>query len=155
MSHQLSAGRIYICLHLVHWSFSLIPIFSHSIHRALGNSPMLLTTFAKGCAFTGMGTTVELDPFSETNCYVSFERLTNHQIHSFFGGFELTQIRQTRDPGWLWSQSMGPNRCFQKQHDSLLITLKESQFTIQFFHYRLPLCPVQRCAVSWVNIVAK
>jgi len=38
---------------------------------------------------------------------------------------------------------------------SLLITSKESQFAIQFFHYRLPLCPVQLCAVSWVNIVAK
>jgi len=38
---------------------------------------------------------------------------------------------------------------------SLLITSKESQFTIQFFHYRLPLCPVQLRAVSWVNVVAK
>ena len=26
---------------------------------------------------------------------------------------------------------------------------------IQFFHYRLLLCPVQLCAVSWVNIVVK
>jgi len=37
----------------------------------------------------------------------------------------------------------------------LLITSKESQFAIQFFHYRLPLCPVQLRAVSWVNIGAK
>ena len=50
---------------------------------------------------------------------------------------------------------MGPSRCFRKRHDSLLITSKESQFTIQFFHYRLPLCPVQLRAVSWGNIVAK
>jgi len=38
---------------------------------------------------------------------------------------------------------------------SLLITSKESQFAIQFFHYRLPFCPVQLCDVSRVNIVAK
>ena len=38
---------------------------------------------------------------------------------------------------------------------SLLITAKESQFASQLFHYRLPLCPVQLCAVSRVNIVAK
>jgi len=42
-----------------------------------------------------------------------------------------------------------------KDNHSLLITSKESQFAIQFFHYRLPLCPVQLCAGSWVNIVAK
>ena len=71
------------------------------------------------------------------------------------GPFHSKQIRRTLDPGWLWSQSMGPNRCFRKRHDSLLITSKESQFTIQCFHYRLPLCPVQLRAVSWVNIVAK
>jgi len=71
------------------------------------------------------------------------------------GPFYSKQIRRTRDLGWLWSQSMGPNRCFRKWHDSLLITSKESQFTIQFFHYRLPLCPVQLHAVSWVDIVAK
>ena len=70
------------------------------------------------------------------------------------GPFSLPQIRRTPDPGWVWSQPMGLNRCFQKRHDSLLITSKESLFTIQFFHYRLPLCLVQLCAVSWVNIVA-
>jgi len=31
---------------------------------------------------------------------------------------------------------------------SLLMTAKESQFAIQFLHYRLPLCPAQLCAVS-------
>jgi len=38
---------------------------------------------------------------------------------------------------------------------SLLITSKESQFTIQFLHYRLPLCPMQLHAVGRVNNVAR
>ena len=37
----------------------------------------------------------------------------------------------------------------------LLMNSKESQFAIQFIHYRLPLCPVQLCAVSRADIVAK
>jgi len=37
----------------------------------------------------------------------------------------------------------------------LLMISKESQSTIQFFHYRLPLFPVQIRAVSQVNIVVK
>jgi len=43
----------------------------------------------------------------------------------------------------------------ENDNHSLFITSKESQFAIQFFHYWLPLCPVQLRAVSWVNIVAK
>jgi len=38
---------------------------------------------------------------------------------------------------------------------SLLINSKESQVAVQFFHYRVPLLPVQLCAVSRMNIVAK
>ena len=38
---------------------------------------------------------------------------------------------------------------------SLLITAKEIKVAIHCFHYRLPLCPVQLCAVSRVNVVAK
>jgi len=43
----------------------------------------------------------------------------------------------------------------RNDNDSLPITSKEIQLAILFFHYRLPLCPVQLCAGSWVNIVAK
>jgi len=65
------------------------------------------------------------------------------------------QIRRTRDPRLLWSQSMVPNLCLLKRNHSLLITSNESQFAIQLFHYRLPLFPVQLHAVSWVKIFAK
>jgi len=43
----------------------------------VGNSPLLLATFAKGFAFTGIGTPFELDPFSETNYVVSLEGVIN------------------------------------------------------------------------------
>jgi len=49
---------------------------------------------------------------------------------------------------------MVPNCVSGNDNHSLLITLKESQLAIQFFHCRLPLCPVQLPAVSRVNIVA-
>ena len=41
-----------------------------------------------------------------------------------------------------------------EDNHSLVMTSKESQLTIKLFHYRVPLSPVQRLAVSWVNIVA-
>jgi len=62
------------------------------------------------------------------------------------------QIRGTRDLVFLWGHSAMPNPCFRKRHPYLLITSKESQLAIQFFHYRLPLFPAQLCAVSPVNI---
>jgi len=37
----------------------------------------------------------------------------------------------------------------------LLITSREGRLAIQFFHYWLPLFPLQPCAGIWVNIVAK
>jgi len=43
----------------------------------------------------------------------------------------------------------------RNDNHSLLITWKESQLAIQFFHYRLPLSSVQLCAVNRVNIVPK
>ena len=49
---------------------------------------------------------------------------------------------------------MVANLCFQKQQTCLLITSKESQLAIQFSHYRLPLFPVQLCAVSREDIAA-
>ena len=75
-------------------------------------------------------------------------RRTGSGVGLIRGPFSLQTDRSDARSWMTLEQSMGPNRCFQKRHDSLLITLKESQFTIQFFHYRLPLCPVQRCAVS-------
>ena len=78
--------------------------------------------------------------------------------------------RRTLDPRPLFT----PNRCVERSipdyfganqwcrmcvsgsdNHSLLITSKESQLAIQFFHYRLPLCPVQLRAVGRVNVVAK
>jgi len=53
------------------------------------------------------------------------------------------------------ANQLGRNGVSGNDNHSLLITSKESQFAIQFFHYRLPLCPVQLSVVSWVNIVAK
>ena len=50
---------------------------------------------------------------------------------------------------WGWTDVSG------NDNHSSLITSKESQFAIQFFHYRLPLCPVQLRAVSRVNIVTE
>jgi len=51
------------CLHLSCRSGSIIPIYCHSVHRASRNSPIMLTTGAKGCAITGIGTPLEIDPF--------------------------------------------------------------------------------------------
>ena len=45
--------------------------------------------------------------------------------------------------------------CVSGNNHSLLITSKEIQLPIQFFHYRLPVGPVQIRAVSRVNILAK
>jgi len=50
---------------------------------------------------------------------------------------------------------VGANQWCRNDHHSLLITLKKSQLAIQFFHYMLPLCPVQLRAVSRVSIVTK
>ena len=47
--------------------------FSHSVYRAVRNSPLLLAMFAKGWAFTGIGNPLEADPLSDTNYVVSFE----------------------------------------------------------------------------------
>jgi len=69
MLHQIFAGRIYIYLHLVHRSGGVIPIFCDSVHRASRTLPLMLTTFAKGLALTGIGTPLELDPFSESNYF--------------------------------------------------------------------------------------
>jgi len=50
---------------------------------------------------------------------------------------------------WCWT-------CVSKNSNHFLpITSKESQLAIQFFHYRLPLCPMQLGAVSREYIVAK
>jgi len=71
--------------------------------------------------------------------------------------------RQTLDPRPLFIQNraagrvitvyFGANR-WGRTH-SLLITSKESQLAIQFFHYRLPLISVQLRAVGRKNIVVK
>ena len=66
--------------------------------------------------------------------------------------FHSKQIH--RDPGlraYQWCRT-----CLSGNGNySLLITSKGSQLAIQFFHYRLPLFPVQLCTVSRVNIVVK
>ena len=72
----------------------------------------------------------------------------------FEAPFHSEQIRRTRIPWLLQSQWCLPCASGNDNH-SLLITSKESQPAIQFFHYMLPLCPVQLRAVSRVNIVAK
>jgi len=58
----------------------------------------------------------------------------NSSVPDYFG---TNQLRRTQVSG--------------NDNHSLLITSN----SIQFFHYRLPLCPVQPCAVSRVHIVAK
>jgi len=78
--------------------------------------------------------------------------------------------RRTTDPrplftpnryvGWAIPDYFGANQWCQtcvsgNGSHSLLITSKESQFAIQFFHYTLPFFPVRLRAVSRVNIVAK
>ena len=69
-SLQLYPAMRRIYLRLGHRSGNVILFFSHSVRRAVGNSPLLLAMFAKGCAFTGIGTPVELGPFSETNYFL-------------------------------------------------------------------------------------
>jgi len=71
MLHQLNAVMRGIYRLSGRRKCSIISFFGHSAHRTLGNAPLLLGTFAKGLALTGIGTPVELDPFSETN-YVTF-----------------------------------------------------------------------------------
>ena len=65
-----------------------------------------------------------------------------------------------RSVGHTISDHIGANQWYRtcvsgNDNHSLLITSIESQLAIQFFLYRLPLCPVQVRAVSQVNIVAK
>ena len=50
---------------------SVIFSSSHSVHWALENSRLLLAMFAKGLALAGIGTPLEVDPFSESNYVTS------------------------------------------------------------------------------------
>jgi len=65
-------------------------------------------------------------------------RSVGHAILDYFGAYQ-------------WCRTC----VFENGSFSLPITSKESQLAIQFFHYKLPLFPVQLCAVSRVNIFAK
>jgi len=68
--------------------------------------------------------------------------------------FTPKRIGRTRDPGLLWSQSMLPNLCFRKWQPFCAHNFK-SQSAIQFFHYMLPLLPVQLWVVHRVNIIVR
>jgi len=70
-------------------------------------------------------------------------RLIWHQTLDPSTPFYSKQIHRTRDPG------------LQKRQPFLLIILKGSQSTIQFFHYKLLLFPVQLCDAIRVKILAK
>ena len=78
--------------------------------------------------------------------------------------------RRTRDPRALFTSNSSVGRAIPDYFEanqwcrtcvsgngnhSLLITSKESQITIQSFHYRLPLFSVELLAVNRVNIATK
>jgi len=106
--------------------------------------------------------------------------MSNSYVISLRGFFTPLDVQSTRSLRLIWRPTLDPRPLFTpnrsigraipdyfganqwcrtcvsgNNNHSLLITSKESQFTIQFFHYRLLLCPVQLRAVSRVDIVAK
>jgi len=57
---------------------------NHLVNQQSRNSPILLIVFEKGCAFAGIGTSVELDP-SQKLTYVSFKGVT--KIHEMLSKY--------------------------------------------------------------------
>ena len=58
-------------------------------------------------------------------------------------------------PDYFGANQWCRTRVSGNDNHSLFITSKKSQFAIQLFHYRLPLCLAQLRAVSRMNIIAK
>jgi len=67
---------------------------------------------------------------------------------TYRGAFSLHRDPPGAVPDNSGAKQWGRTDVSGNDNDSLLITSKESQFAIHFFHYRLPLCPLQVRAVS-------